>query len=111
MKAQHHGVAGQLNVLTLDKDSECTGFGEHVRCRVGRDTQGPRYITVTADLHAPGSENLPLPTLAQVAKLARGFFSQPVGENAVSFVDRTEWRSDRGAHVVYDFAVSRISRA
>jgi len=97
-----HGVAGQLNVLVLDKDSEVTGFGKHARCRVGRAVDGERLLTVTADLDAPGSESLPEPDVEQASYLAYEFFERPT---RLKLVGREYWESNNGRHLDYEFAV------
>lgn len=102
MIANMHGVEGQLNVCVLDKDSEVTAFGEHARCRVGRETDGERLLVVTADLDAPGSENLPVPTWEQAETLAQAFF---VRHTRLQFLGSDEWTSNRGRHVDFNFDV------
>lgn len=97
-----HGVAGQLNVLVLDKDSEVTGFGKHARCRVGRAVDGDRLLTVTADLDAPGSTKLPEPDIEQAEYLAHEFFAHPT---RLKLVNREYWEDSRGRHLDYEFAV------
>lgn len=64
MKAEHHGVPGQLNVLVLDVDSEVTSFGRHNRLCVGRDVATGKLV-IREDLR-----DLPLSTEADRRRVA-----------------------------------------
>ncbi len=82
MEKQPHGIAGQINVLTLDIDSDITDHGKHNRLLVFRGTgKENNTIEVREDLRG-----LPASTAKQRQKALKGWQRQHKRGEKLSYV-------------------------